>query len=909
MKFQFKSMFVILLILSFVMGCTQGPSIDELNDDQFDTELAEIEGEDQDLAGMAYKSRFSKRIQIIGCEESDGGKNLEVSGSVKVTFSFKKKKMTWELSDKCRRGYLIERYCDGLIYKRSFEKCEHGCENGACVVPEPTCTDSDEGKKYEEKGEVIYCTNGAECERVGDKCVNDDCEILIDSCIDLEKLNEEYCDGIEKKSEEYSCPGECKEGECVEKVILECNSNDDCTKDNEFCELSGCEGSGLCTEKPDACTEDYQPVCGCNEVTYSNDCKRQSAGVSKSASGECVVTYDPEKWQIKTDTNIFEISENLVGDLSNKETIRDMLSDDSIGKDELPNTLSDETASNAKGDEDYEQRMYFESEDSGYVIYEEDDNDLVADFLYFMNGEPIARYELEFMTPFESDVDNEDRETDSDGTILTDFETNPLTLLGKKYTIVQARRLTTSGSSIKLILMSGSIKDMLLIGNTNEYTVDGNKYEITLGQVTDTKAKFTINGEVTPDMNIGDTFVLSDGLKFGVADVMYQDYSGGTHAATFFLDVEKVELRDDNIENSESSNELKVSDNTIDGANVIVEGEYDSTIVRINKIIVEMLADDDYYVPAGAKLSENSELSEPELIFTQNWDIIYEGLSEEDYEEIVIKPEGNDNYELEFIDGDGDKVSLPLVQAVSGSELKLGDDDDDDLILSEDKKISVNDYFILTDSTEKRGERVTYALQYSKADKISDDGASIEFENLGNGETIDRQLEDSEVIAEIRLGGQTFNVYLADGENMESDDFNISIDLDGDGDLGDNGDFVQITTKYGAELAIELDNDQVDASLHTPDDDSDGSAKDTVDDLFPTDIEGGITASDGILNLQLTGNHNFKTPENEDDVRRGYTSYGAYVKFNEPGGDPNSLEVKYPENQLEAKVFVLGGSS
>ena len=36
-----------------------------------------------------------------------------------------------------------------------------------------------------------------------------------------------------------------------------------------------------------ACYEIYQPVCGSDGITYSNDCKARVAGITEFTTGEC----------------------------------------------------------------------------------------------------------------------------------------------------------------------------------------------------------------------------------------------------------------------------------------------------------------------------------------------------------------------------------------------------------------------------------------------------------------------------------------------------------------------------------------------------------------------------------------------------------------------------------------------
>ena len=45
---------------------------------------------------------------------------------------------------------------------------------------------------------------------------------------------------------------------------------------------------GTCLVIPELCPENYTPVCGCDGVTYSNDCERQRAQAQKAHDGICI---------------------------------------------------------------------------------------------------------------------------------------------------------------------------------------------------------------------------------------------------------------------------------------------------------------------------------------------------------------------------------------------------------------------------------------------------------------------------------------------------------------------------------------------------------------------------------------------------------------------------------------------
>ena len=57
---------------------------------------------------------------------------------------------------------------------------------------------------------------------------------------------------------------------------------------------NACQGT---TDPSRNCPNNYNPVCGCNDVTYSNSCLAQAAGVKTWTSGECGNTQNCSYWE------------------------------------------------------------------------------------------------------------------------------------------------------------------------------------------------------------------------------------------------------------------------------------------------------------------------------------------------------------------------------------------------------------------------------------------------------------------------------------------------------------------------------------------------------------------------------------------------------------------------------------
>ncbi len=169
--------------------------------------------------------------------------------------------------------------CDGVTYSNRCSAQAAGVNvvlHGECLKP-GGCISNEEcdAESFCATGEGACGTPG-ECRArpVG-------CAKIFDpvcGCDDVTYGNE--CEaGVQGISVAYR--GECQRG-------TPCTSNDQCDG-VEYCikDIGNCVGDGTCGPRPDLCAQFFDPMCGCDGVTYGNGCLAGVAGVNLSKKGPC----------------------------------------------------------------------------------------------------------------------------------------------------------------------------------------------------------------------------------------------------------------------------------------------------------------------------------------------------------------------------------------------------------------------------------------------------------------------------------------------------------------------------------------------------------------------------------------------------------------------------------------------
>jgi hypothetical protein len=594
-----------------------------------------------------------------------------------------------------------------------------------------------------------------------------------------------------------------------------------------------------------------------------------------------------EELQFKTTTDNLEIGETLGNVIASFDSTHLSM-------------LADNTLKTTKGDEKYKQYLRFKDANlaisSGSVVYEEDEDDRLGDFLKISDGtavtDAIFEYELDFDEGAESDIDK-------DSNTLRGFNNAKLNFMNKEYVIVSTN-INTDSNKISLNLLGSATVTTMYEGDEKNFTINDKTFIVKMNSINPSPRAISIqiDGQTTNQVKQGETITVN-GIVMGVTKIVI-DSSNKTDMADIFIGTDHILLRDADYTDNSYYQGVEIAGKSIPKAYVKIKGEElsSATEFKLDSISYRLLPysnkGSDIYLSTNEKLS--SYLKEANALLG-SWDIEYRGLESTQTQILDFDPNGDSSYEFEFLNSKDKLYKFPFVS--NTASFKLGTQSSPLFFIepsaNTDFAIANGNYFILTSSNSKTG--TSSILRYSSIDTAS---KKIAFEDLSGTELTSTYsattVSGATGEGEIAVEGTNYKFYIANSTGN-----NISIDLTNDGSI--NSGEANLIIKGGGIIDLGSTNtpsDDFTITLTTDGTQFEESSSDETISIVIDKRDGnkvGISSVSGVTMSKGSGDET------------GLTDYGVRVTLSDPGSTgAESLSIAYPISQMFALAYLISTS-
>ena len=574
---------------------------------------------------------------------------------------------------------------------------------------------------------------------------------------------------------------------------------------------------------------------------------------------------DGESLSFGTNSDRVEINEFL-GE------VQQAFTEDDIG------WLKSGTISTQQGATGFNQYLRFGDDfDTGKVVFDENDENDVGDFLFFDHGDFLFEYEIQFEDGLRSEVD---------GTSLSDLDDQHLIFFGQEYEVASARK---NKQAITLRLVGGTFSELLYEGDTKTFVVNGKPHLVEVFTIDDTQHEviLTVDGKMLNELEEGE-FTSVGGITLAIGDIYVQESADGKDFVRLFVDARTVELKDDASDTSFTSG-VKVNGQSFSEGLVKIQGQGNDdeyTISDISyRVVPESETGGDIYVGEGDSLLD--VLDEPSVLLG-SIDIVYKGLESDGVSEVTFDPHGS-GYDLTFTNIQGNVYTVGLVKNANG--LVIGDDDTLHFLEAASSStfiVDTGDYLVLSEDNDHTG--VTHIVRYQSIDTT---GKNLQFDDDAEGsKTVTYTgTEGSDSSGELVLSGHQYRVFVGGAP-----DYNLAVDLNGDGDV--DGAETKIIVQGGGILDLgssQTPGSSFEMTLTTEASQFDENSNDEV-------ITIDIIASGSEIDIGLDSQSSLSI-KSDDNKIKAMSTYGVYLEKN--NGNPDRLVVEYPLSQQLADVRVV----